>query len=164
MAHFGRVVVDEAAVGVRAVVRAAAAVRTPGQRVDTIPRPACTARRQRYSTRASYQQASAHRLALCPAPRQEPATGSVCVLLPRQAHPCAGAARANARLSRRSRGAMSLATASALAARRTVTSGSAGSGCVNWPQPRLGRRGCWPSPGTVPRYCTPYLGTNNAVQ
>jgi hypothetical protein len=32
---------------------------------------------------------------------------------------------------------MSLATASALAARRTVTSGSAGSGCVNWPQPRL---------------------------
>jgi hypothetical protein len=56
---------------------------------------------------------------------------------------------------------MSLATASALAARRTVTSGSAGSGCVNWPQPRLGRRGFWPSPGTWVLYT---VRTNNAVQ
>ena len=38
--HLGGIVVDEAAVGVRAVERAATAVGTPRQRVDALPGPA----------------------------------------------------------------------------------------------------------------------------
>jgi len=59
---------------------------------------------------------------------------------------------------------MSLATASALAARRTVTSGSAGSGCVNWPRPRLGgRRGCWPGRRAGGRRKPQGQGKGNAI-
>lgn len=40
VADLGRVVVDEAAVSISAIERAAAAVGSPRQRVDAVPRPA----------------------------------------------------------------------------------------------------------------------------